>query len=198
MKKSIFSFSVRDLCEIPMLCAVAILLDTFVKIDIGVTGGSINIAMLPLFIIALRHGWFKGLISGGVIFGLITCFLLDRYSLAGALYPLEYFAAFGSVAITGIFASFINKKFEKGNSKGIALAYAVLVGSMVLAGIIRFICGTIDSMLFYGYDFVGAIVYNFPYVFISLIIVIILNCILMPTIKILNNRFPTSYIKEHN
>ena len=80
MKNAIFGFSVKDIVEISMLVAISILLDKFVKIPFGLTGGSINIAMVPLFVISLRHGWFKTLISCGVVFGFITC-LLDDYGL---------------------------------------------------------------------------------------------------------------------
>ena len=61
MKSSFFKFSVRDIAEIAVLCALAVVLDKFGKIPIGSTGGSINISTVPLFIIAFRHGWFKGL-----------------------------------------------------------------------------------------------------------------------------------------
>ena len=43
MKKETFTFSVRDICEIAIMSALAIVLDRFVKIPIGSTGGSINI-----------------------------------------------------------------------------------------------------------------------------------------------------------
>ena len=78
MKSSFFKFSIRDIVEIAVMCAFAVVLDKFVKIPIGATGGSINIASVPLFIVAYRHGWFKGLIASGVVFALITC-ILDAY-----------------------------------------------------------------------------------------------------------------------
>ena len=79
-------------------------------IRIGATGGSINLAMLPLLIISLRHGPFKGFIGGGIIFGFITC-LIDGYGLI--TYPLEYFLAFGIVGILGFFSHFIHKSMEE-------------------------------------------------------------------------------------
>ena len=63
MKKT-FGFNVHDIVEIAMLSALSIVLDQFLKIRIGATGGSINLAMLPLLIISLRHGPFKGFIGG--------------------------------------------------------------------------------------------------------------------------------------
>ena len=110
MKSSFFKFSVRDIAEIGVLCALAIVLDRFVKIPIGATGGSINIAAVPLFIIAFRHGWFKGLIGAGVVFSLATC-LLDGYGFQYFLF--DYFIAFGSIAIGGLFGPIIFKSFNK-------------------------------------------------------------------------------------
>ena len=72
MKKT-FGFTVKDIAEIAILSARAIVLDRVVRIPLGATGGSINISMVPLYVIALRHGWFKSFIAGGIVYGLITC-----------------------------------------------------------------------------------------------------------------------------
>lgn len=193
MKKSIFSFSVRDMVEIAMLCALAIVLDTFVKIQIGKSGGSINIAMLPLFIVALRHGWFKGLIAGGVVFGLITC-LIDGYGII--TYPLEYLLAYGCVAILGVFANYINKSFNEGTKKGVILSIVVLIEVVALCAVIRMIGGTIDSMWLWEYEFGPAIGYNASYVFPSALAVAILLVLLMPYLKVINKQHPTSFLKD--
>ena len=112
MKKATFGFNINDIAEIAILCSLAIVLDQFCKIPLGATGGSINLSMLPLYIIALRHGWFKGFIGGGIIYAITTC-IIDGYGFQ--FFPLEYFVAYGSVGILGIFANFIYKKFNKNN-----------------------------------------------------------------------------------
>lgn len=190
--KHIFGFTVRDIAEIAILCAIAVVLDKFVKLSIGTTGGSINIAMVPLFIIALRHGWFKGLIAGGLVYGLISC-LLDGYGLI--TYPLEYLVAFGSVAITGLVAKWIHQFYLNKTPKGIILSFLCLIGSMLAAFIIRFFCGSIDSVLLYDYTWSAAFVYNAPYVFISGAAVAVIMCLLLPSIVLLNREYPTQYLK---
>ncbi|MCM1513879.1 MAG: energy-coupled thiamine transporter ThiT [Anaeroplasma bactoclasticum] len=190
--KHIFGFTVRDIAEIAILCAIAVVLDKFVKLSIGATGGSINIAMVPLFIIALRHGWFKGLIAGGLVYGLISC-LLDGYGLV--TYPLEYLVAFGSVAITGLVAKWINQFYLNKTTTGVILSFLCLIGSMLTAFIIRFICGSIDSVLLYDYTWSAAFVYNAPYVFISGAAVAVIMCLLLPSIVLLNREYPTQYLK---
>lgn len=192
--KSVFGFSVKDIAEIAILCALAIILDRFVRIGIGSTGGSINISMVPLYVIALRHGWFKSLIAGGLVYGMITC-LIDGYGIQ--TYPLEYFVAFGSVAILGVFASTINKLCKLDNKKNIIICYAIMIGCIFLAAVIRFLAASIDSMLLWGLNLLEAFAYNATYVFVSAIGVCIIMCILLPTIKMLNNTMPSDYIKNN-
>ena len=191
MKKRIFGFEVQDIAEIAILCALAIICDRFIKIPIASTGGSINLSMAPLYVIALRHGPFKGFIAGGIVFGLITC-LFDGYGLL--CYPLEYLISFGSVAILGIFGRYINQSFKK-DTKNIFICYGILVSSIIVAAVIRFFCASIDSVILWEYSWKAAFTYNISYVFISAGGVLILMCLLFPTIKMLNKVFSTSYLE---
>ena len=101
MKKGLFDFNVHDIVEIAMFVSISLILDNFLKIPLGATGGSINLAMLPLVFLAIRHGWFKAFIAGAFVFGLPSC-LIDGYGMV--TYPLEYFVTFGSIAIIGVFS----------------------------------------------------------------------------------------------
>ena len=193
MKKATFGFSISDIAEIAILCSLAIVLDQFCKIPLGATGGSINFSMLPLYIIALRHGWFKGFIGCGIIYAITTC-IIDGYGFQ--FFPLEYFIAYGSVGILGIFANFINKNFNKNNKSNIVISYFVLVGSIAIAAVIRFFCGSIDSVMFYEYSWSAAFAYNAPYVFISAVVVCAIMCALLPAIKLINKVYPSFYIKN--
>ena len=191
MKKRIFGFNVRDIAEIAILCSLAIVIDRFIKIPIASTGGSINLSMVPLYVIALRHGPFKSFIAGGIVFGFITC-LLDGYGLI--CYPLEYLVSFGAVAILGLFGNYINHSFQK-DTKKIFVCYSILIVSIIVAAGIRFFCGSIDSVILWEYSWPAAFAYQAPYVFISAGGVLILMCILFPTIKMLNNVYPSSYLE---
>ena len=108
MKSGFFKFSVRDIVEIAVMCALAVVLDKAVKIPIGSTGGSLHISAVPLFIIAFRHGWFKGFIASGIVFGLVKC-ILDGYGFQ--FFFFEYLIAFGSIALAGLFGRMIFKFF---------------------------------------------------------------------------------------
>ncbi len=191
MKKEIFTINTKDLTEMAILCALAIVLDRFIKIPIAITGGSLNISMAPLYIIALRHGPFKSFIAGGIVFGLITC-LFDGYGLV--CYPLEYFISFGSVAILGLSGNYINKLLHNDNAKSYLIIYSILIISILLAATIRFLCASIDSVILWDYTFAAAFAYNVTYVYPSAIAVLLVVCLLLPTIKLLNRSFKTTYL----
>lgn len=190
MKKGLFEFKVKDIVEISILCALAIVLDTFVKIPLGASGGSINISMFPIFIVALRHGWFKGLFAGGFVYGLITC-LLDNYGPAS--YPLDYLVGFGSTCIIGVFSPFINNNFGKSTFKTI-LSFLLVILSVIIWSTTRFFASSLNSVLLWEYGFKEALIYNFSYVYISAIADAILLCGLLYVIVKLNKIFPTAYL----
>ena len=192
MKKT-FGFSVHDMVEIAMLSALAIILDQFLKIRIGATGGSINLSCLPLFIIALRHGPFKGFIGGGIIFGFITC-LIDGYGLI--TYPLEYFLSFGIIGILGLFSHFIHNSMLVNDKRKIILSYALIFMCSVIILTVRLFGATLDSMLLYEYEFVPALVYNISYIGPSSLIVTICFAALLPVIVRINRFIKSSYLSE--
>jgi len=195
MKNSLFKLSIQDMCEIAILSALAVVFDRFVKIPLGATGGSINIALVPIFIIGLRHGWFKCFIAGAIIFGLSTC-LLDGWGLM--YYPLEYFVAFGAVCFVGLFARFIFKQYQA-SKKGVVIAILTVVLSCLIWFVIRLAAGVTDTLIFYeGYTVWTAVAYHVPYMIISATADAILVSILLPVIVRLNKQFPTSFTKSLN
>ena len=192
MKSSFFKFSIRDIVEIAVMCAFAVVLDKFVKIPIGATGGSINIASVPLFIVAYRHGWFKGLIASGVVFALITC-ILDAYGFQ--FFFFEYFIAFGSIAIGGLFGPMIFKTYNRKGVLAKILAIELIILTVCIFFIIRTLAATADSMIFYKYDLAASLIYNLSYIGPSCGIVAILLPFLLPVFKSINETYPTVFLK---
>lgn len=171
---------VSDIAEDGMLIAMAFVLN-LIKLFPMPTGGSINLQMLPLFIIALRHGPIHGFISGGIVYGLLTC-LTDGYGFA--TYPFDYLIGFGSIAVLGLFKSLIMKDKTDYNLFGELYLFIGGVSSMA----VRFIGGTLSSMVIYEYDFASAALYNVGYIFVSGgLALAILMIVYGPFIK-LNNR----------
>ena len=181
-KSSVFRFSVRDIIEIALFTSIAIVLDTFVKIPVSATGGSVNIATLPLFYIALTKKWFKGFIASGIIFALVTC-LLDGYRFA--TFHLEYLLGFGRVCVLGFFSPLI--KIDEGKVK--FRSYLFLSIGVTVAFVLRFIFSTISGIVIYGVDLVGSMVYQLTYLGPSyLAVIILINLLLEPILKFSQKR----------
>jgi thiamine transporter ThiT len=151
------AFNVRDMAEIGILSAAAIGLQ-FIRIPLSGGAGSINLGLIPLFVIALRHGPTKGFIAGAFIYGFITC-LTDGYGLF--TYPLDYLVGFGSCAALGFFSKLVFTGDKKGWS---ALGFVWIAVGCVLATFIRFVGSSASSMVNYGYDFIPALQYNVIYI----------------------------------
>ena len=175
--------TVREIVEEGVLISLAFVLN-FIKIPVGPTGGSINFQMLPLMIIALRHGPQHGFIAGGIIYGLLTC-LTDGYGFA--CYPFDYLIGFGSVAVMGFFRKFIfSKEQNTYNVKGIIF---ILVAGL-LSTAVRYIGSNVSSIVVYGYTLKAALEYNAFYIPLSgLVATLAFIAIYGPLIKI-NKRYP--------
>ena len=153
-------FSTKDIAESGILIAAALVLN-FIRLFPAPTGGSVNLQLLPLFILAIRKGPIKAFIGCGIVYGLISC-LVDGYGLA--TFPFDYLLGIGSTAILGLFSKFIlSEDKDSYNLKG---EIFIAIGC-VLATALRFMAGTISSMVLYDYDFAPAALYNVGYVFIS-------------------------------
>ena len=187
-----FSFSmskrkldIRSMTEIAMLSAIAIVLDVIFHYIPSIPGqvGSISVALVPIFIIALRHGPARGFLAASFIYGLITCFT-DGYGLW--LYPLDYFVAYSGVAIIGFFAPHILGKDQKTyNVKGILLIFL----GCLLGGVVRFIGSASSSMVNYGYSFTAATIANLYAFFSAFACAVVLSAFYGPLLR-LNRRFP--------
>lgn len=179
-KKSVFKFNVRDIVEIAIFVSISIVLDTFVKIPVSATGGSVNISTLPLFFIALNKRYFKSFLASGIIFGLITC-LLDGYPFI--CYPLDYLLGFGSVCVLGFFSSLI--KLEDGKVK--FKSYLFLSIGVTIAFLLRLVFSTISGIVIYEVDLVSSIIYQLTYLIPSyLAVLILINLLLSPFLTFVN------------
>ena len=176
-------FTTRDIAESGVLIAAALVLN-FIRLFPAPTGGSVNLQMLPLFILAIRKGPIKAFIGCGVVYGLISC-LTDGYGIA--TYPFDYLLGIGSTAILGLFSKqILDEEKDNYNLKG---EIFIFVG-VALATSVRFMAGTISSMVLYDYAFGPAALYNVGYVFISASIALaVIMGLYGPLLKI-NKQFP--------
>ena len=177
------SIDVKDMSEIAVLSALAIVLQ-FINIKIGATGGSINLGLIPLFVIALRKGPTKAFIASAFIYGLITC-ITDGYGFN--TYPFDYLIGFGGCAVLGFFKRLCFVDNEKGYSK---MGFLYIALGVIGASVIRFIGSSVSSMVNYGYTLLAAATYNYIYVFVTgAVSLVAIEVLFIPLAKI-NKLFP--------
>ncbi|MCD8204330.1 MAG: energy-coupled thiamine transporter ThiT [Coprobacillus sp.] len=178
-------FTISDIVEIAMLVALSIILDLPVfKIKISANGGSISLAMLPIFIIALRKGFIRGFISGGIIYGLLDC-MIDGYGIV--TYPLDYLLGFGLLAIIGLFRKWIFNKDKKVTALGIIfLIVGILVGCAC-----RTMASTLSGIFLYGLNFIDSLIYQLIYIGPSAGIVLVAMLVLYKPLLNINARYPS-------
>ena len=193
MNKNLFKFSVRDITEIAIMCALAIAIDQLLNIRIGANGGSISFSCLPLFVISYRHGWFKGFIASGVVFGFITC-VFDGWGLI--TYPFDYLIAFGSIGIAGLFGKPIYNNVKKSGVKAKIISLLLILLTVLIHGVIRLFSATIDSVLLYEVTFGAGLIYNLTYIWPTCIALVIFLYVLLPALLAVNNQYPTLYLSE--
>ncbi len=208
-------YTIREMSETAILIALAVVLDKFARIPIQANGGSINFSAIPLFIIAVRYGGFKGFIASSFIFGFITC-LIDGYGLQ--TYPFDYFVALSGYSIVGIFYNAVNNYYAKKKlelrlanngenvtsdnpfvvKENIFKVVAIILGGF-FAMVVRY-CGHMISgaILYQPITFVDNFIYQSTYVPVSVWISVAGMLILYKPIELINRVFPVLNKKEEN
>lgn len=180
----------RALIETGLFVAIAIVLDIlFGMFSTLPYGGSIGVAMLPIFIIASRRGLKYGLIAG-LLFGILPT-LFKVYFLNFAQYFLDYIAAFTVLGIGAI--------IPKTQDKVGRFVWLMVIGSVLrlimasLAGVAYWAAYIPEEMVWFdgifgtnlsgslsstALIFVGSFVYNSLYLIPSAILCIIIGVIL--------------------
>lgn len=136
-------FSVRVLAEIAIFAAIGFALDALqggIFKGVFVNGGSIGIAMVPVFIISYRRGLLPGVICGLVLS--VIQMLGGVYVISGASYDgamkvlapffqilLDYILGYTLVGLAGAFASKYKK--AEGNTKIVWIIIGTVIGGLL-------------------------------------------------------------------
>lgn len=184
MEKNNSIFNVRVMCEVAIFAAIGYVLDFLqgAYSDFFLpNGGSLGIAMLPIFIIAYRRGFLPALITG------IVMALLDIadgfYVLSTDWYLmliqvlLDYGLAYPLCAFAGVFA----KQVRESESTGKRICFSLL--GVLLGSCLKFLSHFLSGALFWGDDpksfawgldwmnkWSYSLIYNGSYVFGSMLI----------------------------
>jgi thiamine transporter len=162
------SLSIQEMAKMGMLIAMTIVLDTVFKFFQQVNGGSINLAMVGIVIIALSFNWWKTWLATAVIYGLVVS-LIDGWI---QYYPFDYFLALSGF----LFISFFRKQILQEN-KSIGFIFLLLTFSVSF--LLRFCFHTVSGVLFFETDIVGSMVYNASYLVPSFLLSLVILGLLL-------------------
>lgn len=137
------------LVEVAVFSALAYLLDLasgLLSLKIWPQGGSISIAMIPIFLMAFRWG-LKGGILSGFLLGLLQFILgfSQIYTLLQGF--IDYGVAFAVVGLAGIFASRVKASLVN-NDRRKWITF-VLLGTF-LGSALRYIAHVYSGIVFFG------------------------------------------------
>ncbi|OIK08672.1 energy-coupled thiamine transporter ThiT [Bacillus sp. MUM 13] len=162
--------------EVAVFAALALLLDLvsgFIFSRIWPQGGSVSIAMVPIFLMAYRWG-----VKGGVVTGLLLGLLQIVIGNPVIAHPvqgfLDYFLAFSLVGISGIFMNKVVTSYKDGHT-GKGKMYGI--AGILLGSFLRFLCHFTSGIVFFAsYTPKGqnvavySLVYNGTYMLASFIL----------------------------
>lgn len=176
--KSGHSTKVRMLCEGAVLLALAMVLNALKLIRFP-NGGSVDLAMLPVFLYAIRWGVGPGLLMG-FAFGALQIFVDGAIAWGWQSLLLDYLVAFTPLGLAGLF---------RGRSWGI---YAGTVLGSVLRFFVHFFSGiTIYAILapteLFNATFTSpwmySLAYNGSYMLVDMVLCLALFALLQRPMK---------------
>lgn len=144
--------SIRQIALMGMLVAISIVLDAVFKFYQQANGGSINLAMVGLVLIALSFGWWQSWLAITIVFGLLTAFL-DGYI---AYYLFDYFFALSGFVVIALMRKTIIASNEL---KGLF----TLTWTFVVAFSWRLLMHVISGVIYFEVDWAGSLAYNLSY-----------------------------------
>lgn len=163
----------RFIANVGIFSALGLVFDLLAKvigIDPWSAGGSISIAMVPIFIMAYYYGVVGGL-SCGFIIGAVQLLWGSPAGFLGAM--LDYVLPYTCVGLAGLLI-YRGKKTSSNTVK-----YVFFIISMICAGLLRVFFHTLSGVVLYEATWWASFVYNAPYVLISIAICAVLTSVLI-------------------
>ncbi|MEI3614952.1 energy-coupled thiamine transporter ThiT [Pseudogracilibacillus sp. SO30301A] len=165
--------------EVAILTALALLLDIipFLKFKLWPAGGSISLAMIPVFILAFRWG-IKGGILSGFLWGILQIAVGDAYILNFWQGLIEYGLAFTVLGFAGIFAKSVQQAVKQQNKKEL---FKFIIAGILVGGSLRFLAHFFAGFIFFADSvpegqpaWLYSFIYNCSYMIPAMIICIII------------------------
>lgn len=153
---------VKDLVYCAVYVALFLVLD-FMSNQINflrhLNGGSVSLGVIPLYLASYHLGVGKGVLVS-LLSIVIQIFMGRVFFVSFLAFTLDYVIAYGCYGLAVLFKNFKIRKIN------------FYSGIVVTSGI-RFISATISGMFFYGVPLWGSLVYNFDYIFVTMLICLI-------------------------
>ncbi|HFI0638430.1 TPA: energy-coupled thiamine transporter ThiT [Streptococcus suis] len=161
------------LTEIAIFSAIALVFDK-VPLFTMPQGGSVSLVMLPILLIALRHGLTAGLLTGGIV-GTIQLFY-GGYFLNVFQVFLDYALSYAGIGFAGLLTPLLTKQ------KDLKQAAFTISLAGLLGGSIRLLATYLSGIIFYAdYAPTGTPVwfYSFTYNISYILPSTLLACLLL-------------------
>lgn len=136
-------------------------------------GGTIGFSTIVLLLASYHLGWKKGLVVSLMTIPL-QGFFAPFYFVNIFGFFLEYVVAFGIYGLASLFPD-INTKFE-------------IMTGIIVVNVVRFIIHLTAGVYFWGLNWWGSFVYNFGYMFLTMIVGLIFTPLIYKRIKVITNR----------
>lgn len=170
----------RKIVLMSIYCVLALVLDyikSFIPFLNMASGGSINIALIPVVMCSFHLGIFSG-ITCGLLWWLISSILgLNPYFLNVYQYIVDYILP---SAVVGTSSIFYHKKSVIEIELGIFLMMLLRTFILILSGAIFWPSGVASNSLA---AWIGSISYNLPYSLATLIMLLIIIPVLIKSLK---------------
>lgn len=161
-----------------IMAALAVIL-TYIEIQVGPAGGSINLVMLPIILVAVRYGTLWG-IGTGLVVGFVKCLIGGGIGWGLPSILLDYVLAYGAVGLAGTVRK---TKY--------ALPVGALIGALARF-VIHFISGVTIYAIATATEISGittsnvplySLIYNGLYMLPSTVIVVIIAALITKPVK---------------
>ncbi|MFM0590283.1 energy-coupled thiamine transporter ThiT [Streptococcus suis] len=173
------------LAEVAIFSAIALVFDKIPLFTMP-QGGSVSLVMLPILLLALRHGLGVGVLTGGIV-GTIQLFY-GGYFLNVFQVFLDYALSYAGIGLAGLVTPTLSKQ------KNLKNTTLIITLASFLGGSIRLIATFLSGIIFYA-DYAPAgtpvwlysFTYNISYILPSTAIASILLILLYRTRPVFYN-----------
>jgi len=140
--------------EVALAIALAAVLNFLqIRLPINLFGGSINLCMLPIAVVALRHGVVSGMVAG-TIFGCVNLLIEPYFFMPVQVlldYPLPYLLfGFGVGLFSGLYNRLSSQSTAPATGRLLAKGSLIIIIALVFGGLLRLASHVVSGVVFFA------------------------------------------------